>query len=355
VFDPPFQIHERELRVSIRAGLAQAPDDDHDAEALLQHAQTALEHTKEAGERYLRHRPHMNVKASERLRLINDLRQAVSERSFILNYQPKLEIGSNRVDGAEALLRWPAKQGDPVPPNVFVPMLESLGLIDEVGRWVIVQALAETADWGTDDGAFRVAVNVSPLQLNREDFADHVLELVAGFNRGAQRLELEVTESTLMADTRRASASLALLRAAGVTIAIDDFGTGHSSLRVLSGLPVDVLKIDRSFVHDITTNRSHRLIVQTTINLASSLGLKTVAEGVETQEQATILAELGCRSIQGYLIRRPAGAAETAKWLATADPAGALRTAAAGRAPAEPDARNSPSETATMRSRGRDN
>jgi diguanylate cyclase (GGDEF)-like protein/PAS domain S-box-containing protein len=348
MFDAPFHIHGRELRVSIRAGLAQAPEDDRDAESILQHAVTALEHAKQAGEQYLRHRPNMNVKASERLRLINDLRAAVSERSFILNYQPKLEICSNRVDGVEALLRWPPKQGDVVPPNVFVPMLETLGLIDEVGSWVIVQALAETASWSLADSAFRVAVNVSPLQLNREDFADRVLDLVAGGGRVPHRLELEVTESTLMADPRRASASLARLREAGVSIAIDDFGTGHSSLRVLAGLPVDVLKIDRSFVRDIVTNRSHRLIVQTTINLASSLGLKTVAEGVETQEQAALLSELGCHSIQGYWIRRPAGAAETAKWLAAADPGAAARNAAADRG--APDI----SSTARMRARRRD-
>ncbi len=206
-----------------------------------------------------------------------------------MNYQPKLELGSNRVDGVEALLRWPPKHGDAVPPNVFVPMLESLGLIDEVGGWVIVQALAETADWATADDAFRVAANVSPLQLNREDFADRVLELVASSPRATRRLELEVTESTLMADPRRRELEpRQAARRPACPIAIDDFGTGHSSLRVLAGLPVDVLKIDRSFVRDLATNRSHRVIVQTTISLASSLGMKTVAEGVETQEQARV-------------------------------------------------------------------
>jgi diguanylate cyclase (GGDEF)-like protein/PAS domain S-box-containing protein len=354
VFDAPFQIHDRELRVSVRAGLAQAPDDDRDAESILQHAQTALEHAKKAGERYLRHRPNMNAKASERLSLINDLRHAVSERNFILNYQPKIEVGSNRVDGVEALLRWPPKRGDAVPPNVFVPMLESLGLIDDVGAWVIVQALAESADWAPSDEEFRVAVNVSPLQLNREDFADRVLDLVASVARATRRLELEITESTLMADPKRASTSLARLRDAGVAIAIDDFGTGHSSLRVLSGLPVDVLKIDRSFVHDITTNRSHRIIVQTTINLASSLGLKTVAEGVETEEQAALLADLGCRSIQGYLIRRPAGAAETAQWLAAADPDRRERRPLSGRGLA-PEGNGAEPVVARPRQQHRDN
>jgi EAL domain-containing protein (putative c-di-GMP-specific phosphodiesterase class I) len=193
-------------------------------------------------------------------------------------------------------------------------MLESLGLIDEVGSWVIIQALAETSSWSAPDG-FRVAVNVSPLQLSRDDFAERVLELAAGVPGGAQRLELEITESTLMADPHRASASLAALREAGVSIAIDDFGTGHSSLRVLSRLPADVLKIDGSFVRDLAENRHHRAIVQTTITLAMSLGLRTVAEGVETEQQLEILRELGCTSIQGYLIRKPASADEVAQWL----------------------------------------
>jgi diguanylate cyclase (GGDEF)-like protein/PAS domain S-box-containing protein len=329
VFDMPFTIHDRDLRVSIKAGLAQSPDDAADAESLIQHAQTALEHAKQAGEQYLRHRPNMNAKASERLSLINELRRVVAERRFTLSYQPKVEVASGRVSGVEALLRWPAGQGDSVSPNVFVPMLESLGLIDEVGGWVIVQALAETADWlvGPDQG-FRVAVNVSPLQLNREDFAPRVLDLIAEAPAAGRRLELEVTESTLMADPRRAGASLARLRQAGVTIAIDDFGTGHSSLRVLSGLPVDVLKIDRSFVRDLTENRSHRVIVQTTITLADSLGMKTVAEGVETPEQAEVLKELGCTMIQGYLVHKPVSAGELRKWLGTAKTTPVARHAA---------------------------
>jgi EAL domain-containing protein (putative c-di-GMP-specific phosphodiesterase class I) len=179
-----------------------------------------------------------------------------------------------------------------------------------------VQALKESVDWAAAHG-IRVAVNVSQKQLDRDDFADRVLQLVDGIADGPRRLELEITESTLMADTRKASSSLARLREAGVSVAIDDFGTGHSSLRVLAGLPADVLKIDRSFVCDLAVNRSHRLIVQTTIGLAKSLGMKTVAEGVETAEQAQLLHALGCDAVQGYLIGRPAPSSATVQWLAT--------------------------------------
>ena len=322
-FDAPFTVQHQELRVSIRAGMAQCPDDAADADVLLQQADTALQHAKQAGQQFVRHRPDMSAQASQRLNLINELRRAVAERDFTLNYQPKVSLETGLTDGVEALLRWSDQRRDPVPPSVFVPILESLGLIDEIGTWVIVQAMAEAASWfaAADDG-FRLAVNVSPVQLNREDFAERVLELLGEGAQGTERLELEVTESTLLADPRRASASLARLRAAGVTIAIDDFGTGHSSLRMLAGLPIDVLKIDRSFVHDLATNRSHRLIVQTTISLAKSLGLKTVAEGVETPEQLELLRELGCGSIQGYLLGRPASARDISAWLAATRPSG---------------------------------
>jgi diguanylate cyclase (GGDEF)-like protein/PAS domain S-box-containing protein len=320
-FDAPFTIQDHELRLSIRVGMAQCPDDAADAEVLLQQADTALQHAKQAGAQYVRHRPDMSAQASQRLNLINELRRAAAERHFTLSYQPKVAIETGLADGVEALLRWSDQRKDPVPPSVFVPILESLGLINEIGTWVIAHAMAEAAGWfaAADDG-FRVAVNVSPVQLNHEDFAERVLQLLGDGATGTKRLELEVTESSLLADPQRASASLSRLRAAGVTIAIDDFGTGHSSLRVLAGLPIDVLKIDRSFVQDLPTNRSHRLIVQTTIGLAKSLGLKTVAEGVETAEQLEILRELGCGTIQGYLIGRPATARDISTWLVDTRP-----------------------------------
>jgi diguanylate cyclase (GGDEF)-like protein/PAS domain S-box-containing protein len=314
-FEAPFCLQGRDLRVAARAGFVVAPEDGEHAEALLQQAKIALQHAKDTGALYLRYAAEMNQKTSQRFVLTNALRRAVAERRFTLSYQPKLNLKTGIVDGVEALLRW-SGDGEPVPPSVFVPMLESLGLIDEVGRWVIVQAMTETAAWAADS-EFRVAANVSPLQLNREDFAGQVLHSITELGGDPRRLELEVTESSLMADPRRAGMSLARLRAAGVSIAIDDFGTGHSSLRMLAGLPIDVLKIDRSFVRDLVTNRNHRLIVQTTIRLAASLGMKTVAEGVEMPEQLELLKALGCDAVQGYLLSRPASASEIEQWFAS--------------------------------------
>jgi diguanylate cyclase (GGDEF)-like protein/PAS domain S-box-containing protein len=312
-FRAPFSLQGQELRVATRAGIVQFPEDGDHPEALLQQAQVALQQAKDTGAPHLRYRASMNEKASQRFILTNDLRRAVAERKFTLNYQPKLNLKSGLVDGVEALLRWSGERA-PVPPNVFVPILESLGLIDEVGSWVIVQAMTDTADWAAGD-EFRVAANVSPLQLNRDDFAARVLSSINDLGGDPRRLELEVTESSLMADPRHASVSLATLRAAGISIAIDDFGTGHSSLRMLAGLPIDVLKIDGSFVRDLVANRNHRLIVQTTIGLAASLGMKTVAEGVETVEQLELLRDLGCDAVQGYLVSRPASAPDLAQWL----------------------------------------
>jgi diguanylate cyclase (GGDEF)-like protein/PAS domain S-box-containing protein len=321
MFDEPFSVNDQELRISTNAGFAQFPEDGQDAESLLHHAETALDHAKRAGERYLRHRPDMNVSASKRLSLTSRLREAAAQQKFVLHYQPKVAIQTGIVDGFEALLRWPNSAASPA---VFVPILESIGLIDEVGRWVVKRALTESAGWLERPGAsdLRVAVNVSPLQLKREQFADDVLQLLGETNGGPSHLELEVTESMLMADPQRAGSILSRLRDAGVTVAIDDFGTGHSSLQVLAQLPVDVLKIDRSFVSDLPTNRNHRLVVQTTITLAKSLGLKTVAEGVETQEQLDVLTALGCDTIQGYFILRPASADDIGAWLAMPESAG---------------------------------
>jgi diguanylate cyclase (GGDEF)-like protein/PAS domain S-box-containing protein len=319
LFDEPFAILDRELRVAIRAGLAQSPEDGTDADALLQHATTALQQAKQAGAPYLRHSPAMSASASERLRVVSELRRAVAARAFELHYQPKVELATGRLQGVEALLRWPSAPPTAAAPSAFVPLLESLGLIEDVGGWVIEHALAESQRWFAGRAEFRVAVNVSPLQLQRDSFADRVLGLAGSVPGGARRLELEITESTLMVDPERAGASLARLRSAGVSIAIDDFGTGHSSLRVLAGMPVDVLKIDRSFVRALATSRSDRSIVQATIMLARSLGLYTVAEGVENAAQVDALRELGCDAIQGFLVRRPGVADELSRWLEAVD------------------------------------
>jgi diguanylate cyclase (GGDEF)-like protein/PAS domain S-box-containing protein len=315
LLDDPFKVQDQEIRLSVRAGFAEFPEDGGNAEALLHHAQTALDHAKRSGEAFLRHRPDMNIAASERLSLTTRLRGTAAQQQFQLHYQPIVRLSDGSVEAVEALLRWP---GSNVSPAVFVPLLESIGLIGDVGKWVLGKALAESDAWRRDEpaGKFRVAVNISALQLRRERFAEEVLAAAAAVREGQSRLELEITESALMEDYRRAIAILERLRDAGITVAIDDFGTGHSSLQTLSRLPADILKIDRSFVRDLDTNERHRTLVQTTITLANSFGMTTVAEGVETKEQLAILRELGCDAIQGYHVLRPADAGAIGGWLA---------------------------------------
>jgi EAL domain-containing protein (putative c-di-GMP-specific phosphodiesterase class I) len=258
----------------------------------------------------------MNEQAAERLSLTSRLRQVVAHRSFQLHYQPKTSLASDCVEGVEALLRWRDENGTFISPTRFVPMLEADGLIDEVGHWAIERALEETESWKAANGApLSVAVNVSPVQFRRADFARTVLGLVKRPSDRA-RLELEITESMLMDNIDATIAMLVELREAGISIQIDDFGTGYSSLRVLSRLPVDALKIDRSFVSKLDSGAHDRSVVQTTISLANALGLKTIGEGVETKRQLEVLRELGCASVQGYLVRAPLPANELREWLA---------------------------------------
>jgi PAS domain S-box-containing protein/diguanylate cyclase (GGDEF)-like protein len=320
LFDEPFVISDQEIRASAKAGIAHLTNDTSEAEQLLQMAQSALEQAKRTGQHYLQHSPDMSAEASARLSLTNRLREIVAEGRFNLAYQPTVECSSGIVQGVEALLRWPGTESEETSPSVFVPMLESLGLIETVGHWVMQRALADVqAHLLSGAGRLKVAVNVSPLQLRRDEFVDEVLGLLASVQKERVELVLEVTESTFLTDPRRANDILTRLRERGAVVAIDDFGTGHSSLKLLSRLPVDVLKIDRSFVRDLPQSRSNYMIVRTTLMLAKALGMSTIAEGVETRDQLDMLIGLGCDSVQGYYILPPASIADLKDWLSLRD------------------------------------
>jgi len=319
LFDDPYRVDGREIHIAVRAGLAHFADNARDADSLLRNAETALAHAKEAGEKYLHHRLSMNAEAEERLSRDNRLRRAVAEHEFLVHYQPKVNLATGAVEGAEALLRWNDPGYGIISPASFVPLLESLGLIDQVGEWVMRQALADARQCSERSGVpLRVAVNVSPRQLRQPDFAGMVLALIGRGSRQPVIIDLEITEGMLLEDIDGTSRKLERLRAAGIKISIDDFGTGYSSLRVLARLPVDELKIDRSFIKDLESGGDQRTVVETVIGLAKSFRLKTVAEGVETREQAAILRELGCDAIQGYWISKPVGIPELVQWLSRA-------------------------------------
>ncbi|ONH49998.1 EAL domain, c-di-GMP-specific phosphodiesterase class I (or its enzymatically inactive variant) [Pseudomonas cedrina] len=248
----------------------------------------------------------MNVHDLARQDLENALRQAVERSEFSVHYQPKVEVASGRICALEALLRWERPNYGAVSPAVFVPILESLGLIVPVGRWVIDTVCQQIAEWQSGDiGPVEVSVNVSGHQLIEGDLIADIARILAQTGVAPDLLEVELTEGSLMENTQHTIASLQRLHTMGVKISIDDFGTGYSSLAYLRRFPIDTLKIDIAFIREVTTNPQDAAITRTIIELAHSLNLRVVAEGVETQAQLAFLKEAGCDQIQGYLFSRP--------------------------------------------------
>jgi diguanylate cyclase (GGDEF)-like protein/PAS domain S-box-containing protein len=304
--DHPFRLNDAVFRIAIKVGVALYPDDGADAETLFRNAEAALKKAKTGGDRYLFHTQKMTEAVAGKLTLENQLRQALVNEEFVLHFQPKVNLVSGKLTSAEALIRWNDPRTGLVPPARFIPILEETGLITEVGRWALRQALSDYLRWRAAGlPAVRIAVNVSPLQLRNRGFIDEIRQAIGIDAQAAAGLELEITESLIMEDVKHSIASLQAIRALGVTIAIDDFGTGFSSLSYLAKLPVDTLKIDRSFVTDMTAGPEGLALVSTIINLAHSLNLKVVAEGVETEEQSRLLRLLNCDEMQGYLISKP--------------------------------------------------
>jgi diguanylate cyclase (GGDEF)-like protein/PAS domain S-box-containing protein len=311
VFGAPFDIAGQEVRVSAKTGIAVAPDDGSDADALLRNAEAALKRAKETGERCLFYAPNINARVAEQVQLEHRLRKAVERGEFALHYQPKLDLASREIVGLEALMRWAGDDGKPVGPARFVPVLEQTGLIVPAGQQVLAAAKNQYAAWRAKGLAVpRIAVNVSAVQLRRKSFVQDVREALGSIGADGGGVDLEITESLLMSDVDESIRKLRELREMGLRMALDDFGTGYSSLAYLSRLPVDTLKIDRSFVQGVTEHADHTSIISAIISLAQALRLKVVAEGVETEQQAQLLRLLRCDQAQGFLFSRPLPAAE---------------------------------------------
>jgi diguanylate cyclase (GGDEF)-like protein len=301
-----FRLNNAVFRVAVKVGVALFPADGTSADTLFKNAELALKKVKTSGGRYLRYTQRMSDALAGKLTLENQLRMALEREEFILHYQPKINLLDGRLTGAEALIRWNDPKTGLVPPDQFIPLLEETGLIFEVGRWALRKAVEDYLRWHAADlPVVRIAVNVSPMQLRQRGFTAEIAEVIAVSSFAAAGLELEITESMVMEDVDHNVASLLAIRSMGVSVALDDFGTGFSSLSYLTKLPVDSVKIDRSFVHDMTGASQGLALVSTIINLAHSLKLKVVAEGVETEEQSRLLRLLGCDEMQGYLISRP--------------------------------------------------
>ncbi len=312
-----------ELRIAAKAGVAIYPDDGTDVDVLFRNAEAALKMAKRSGSRYLFHTQKMTEAVADKLVLENQLRQAIDNHEFVLHYQPKVNLLSGEVTGAEALIRWNKPDTGLVPPGKFIPLLEETGLIYEVGRWALSQAIADFLRWRNSGyAAIPIAVNVSPLQLRNPGFVAEIESKIAVDPHAAAGIELEITESMIMENFALNTANLQAIRDKGVRIAIDDFGTGFSSLGYLSKLPVDTMKIDRSFVIEMTADPRGLALVSTIITLAHALKLKVVAEGVETDEQASLLRLLSCDEMQGYLFSKPLPAdIFEAKYLDRTEPA----------------------------------
>jgi len=305
-FVESFDIDGHELRPAIRSGIAFYPRDGGDADVLVQRAEAALKAAREDNEPSLLYEFVTQRPTSRSLALEARLARALDRQEFLLHYQPKVNIESGRVEGLEALLRWQDAEDGLVPPSLFVPLLERSGAIVDVGEWALLQAVRDIRDW-TLGGlpTIRVAVNVSPLQLRRRDFVDRMVSGMEPALDLAAGIDIEITESMLMQDLEVSIRKLSQLREAGIGVAIDDFGTGYSSLRLLARLPVDTLKIDRSFIQNITDAPNIMTLVSTVVSLARAFDMRTVAEGVETAEQLQMLRSTACNEAQGFLFARP--------------------------------------------------
>ena len=305
-----FRVDGTAFNIGAKFGAAMFPDDGDNALALYGNAEAALKKAKSGGDRYLFYAERMTERIAGELAMENQLRRALENHQFVLHYQPKMDAFTGKLSGAEALLRWNCPGKGLVAPAEFIPVLEETGLIRDVGRWAIAQALEDYVRWRRNGlRAVRIAVNISSLQLRDEGFISDLEQALGRAGDASGGLELELTESLVMHDLDAGISHLAAIRNMGVTIAIDDFGTGFSSMGYLSRLPLDILKIDRSFVDAIESPHG-RALVSTIINLAQSLGLGVVAEGVETQAQAALLRELGCGQLQGFLFSRPVPCAQ---------------------------------------------
>ncbi len=312
VFAEPFEIEGHVLRLSCSYGVAHYPRDGIDGGSLVQHAEAALKHAKESGEQYLHYHLELHSRIAERLELEHKLSAAIAEDQFVLHYQSQLNLRTGAVEAVEALLRWNDPGRGIVPPQDFLPVLESTGMILTVGQWVLSRVAADCERWHRM-GVPRlcVAVNVSAVQLRQPNFVARVLECQRRLSAcGGFGLDLEITETTLLQDLEGTGAKLRQLRTAGVRIALDDFGTGYSSLGLLSRLSVDVLKIDKTFVRGVPGDPASVVLVETILRLASAFRLTTVVEGVETEEQLQALRDMHCDSWQGFLHGSPVPAAQ---------------------------------------------
>ena len=316
-FNEPFKLEGAEVFVTASIGITLYPEDSTEQDALIKNADAAMYKAKEAGRNsYQFYTPEMNARGFALLKLEGSLRHALERDEFLLHYQPKASVADGKITGFEALLRWNHPERGLVSPAEFIPVLEETGLIVPAGAWVLNAVCLQIKQWEhAGVKQMPVAVNLSARQFLTRDLGPTIKGILDEHRVDPRLLELEITESSLMVNPEEAARTLVYLKSLGVSLSIDDFGTGYSSLGYLKRFPLDALKVDGSFVRDITTNPDDATITRAVISMAHSLGLKVIAEGVETEPQLAFLAEYGCNEIQGYYFARPMPAEECAAWL----------------------------------------
>jgi predicted signal transduction protein with EAL and GGDEF domain len=308
----PFDISGHELFFTVSIGVATFPEDGETAEALIRNADTAMYHAKESGKASFQYfSAEMNEASVERITIETGLRRAIEERRLELHYQPQIEVQSGRIIGAEALLRWNDPTRGYIPPATFIPIAEDCGLILPLGAWALERACREAMQWQRAGlGAIPVSVNFSGVQFKRQDVGELVKSVLADTHLPPSLLRVEITETSLMSASSRVTQTLQELRELGVRIELDDFGTGYSSLNQLRSLPLDRLKIDRSFVAAMLSDETTALITKAIIAMAQIIGLDVLAEGIETPEQLALIESLGCHKAQGFLFSKALPSAE---------------------------------------------
>jgi EAL domain-containing protein (putative c-di-GMP-specific phosphodiesterase class I) len=317
-FNNPFFVGGQQQRVTTSMGICLYPEDGEDVKTLLRKADTAMYHAKSMGKNHYQFFTEaINQRLIWRVEMENDLLLAVETGQFHLVYQPQLSPTETCMLGVEALIRWIHPTKGFIPPGEFIPIAEETGLIFKLGEWILQTACLQTRQWLDQGYDLTVSVNLSASQLNQKNLLEVITETLNQTRLPAQNLMLELTESMMMTNIETHIAELQTLKALGVHVSIDDFGTGYSSLSYLKRLPIDELKIDKSFIDDIETNENDRNIVRSIISLGHNLHLKVVAEGVEQQAQVDFLRDNGCDVIQGYFYSKPIAASAIVDFLET--------------------------------------
>ncbi len=307
-FAKPFTISDNEIYVNMNVGISVYPYDGETSQALQQSAAAAKRHAKNVLGNNTFHFcfDDINKACIKQMQLEGQLHSAIKNDEFLLCYQPKIDIATERIIGMEALIRWQNPEAGLMFPNSFIDIAEHSGLINQIGDWVLAAACLQAQSWmesGVKD--FSVSINFSTKQFRSKDMVEKIAAVLEGSKLPPQYLEIEVTERSMMEDMEQSIETLIRIRELGVSISVDDFGTGYSSLSYLKKLPVTHLKIDRSFIADLETSDNDKVLVKSIIEMAHALNLKVVAEGIETEAQLNILKDFGCDQAQGYLFNRP--------------------------------------------------